>query len=465
MTGTTASRSGWWRDAARWLRAYPGSLAGQLTLILVIGMPAASLLALHVSQVWKDNAFAERQHEAALLSAADIARRYQTAPERTEKWLSAGFILGAHKADAALATRGWEPALSRSVSQRLGHPAQARKLRRAECFSNFVRYPPAAGMNTDPLPDCWLVHYVDAVGTERHFVIDLLPNPDRGQPPVGPPYLELIVIAGALLGLLTARIATAPLRRMEKAARQFSLAGDLEPIPVKGPSEVRAALETFNLAQSRVREGLRERTQILASVTHDLQTPLTRLRLRLEQVEDEVLRARLVADLAVTQQMVRDGLDLARSSEVREPWAVIDVDSVLSALAEDYTEIGREVSFVEQRRVEARVKPNALGRALANLVDNALKYGGTAELRCMMEKGDLVIHVIDHGPGLADDEIESAFQPFRRLSTSKGTGTGTGIGLTIAQAQVATFGGVVTLRNAAEGGLIAEIRVEAAKVP
>ncbi|MFT4057902.1 MAG: ATP-binding protein [Novosphingobium sp.] len=461
MTGGSASRSGFWGNVVRWLRAYPGSLAGRLTLILVIGMPAASLLALHASQVWKTHAFADRQHEAALQSVADIAKRYEAAPEQTHKWLSSGFIFGAHKAEAVVMRKGWDAALSRSISQRLGHAAKARRLPRRECFSNLVHYPPAAGMNTDPLPDCWLVQYFTAAGAERRFVIDLLPDPDRGQPPVGPPYLELIIVAGALLGLLTARIATAPLRRMEKAARQFSLAGDLEPIPVKGPSEVRAALETFNLAQSRVREGLRERTQILASVTHDLQTPLTRLRLRLEQVEDEVLRARLVADLAVTQQMVRDGLDLARSSEVREPWAVIDVDSVLSALAEDYAEVGRDVKFVEQRPVEARVKPNALGRALANLVDNALKYGGTAELRCMMEKGDLVIHVIDHGPGMPEDEIESAFQPFRRLSTS--TGTGTGIGLTIAQAQVATFGGVVNLRNAPEGGLVAEIRVATEK--
>ncbi|PNU06795.1 hypothetical protein A8V01_01010 [Novosphingobium guangzhouense] len=445
------------RDILRWLRAYPSSLAGRLTLILVIGMPASTLFALHVSQTWKDNAFVQRQHESGMASAVDIARRYELAPERTDKWLDSHFILGAHKADATMAASGWDPALSRSLSDRLGYPAKVRKLQRPECFSTFVRYPPAAGMNTDPLPDCWLVRYVNAQGVERRFVVDLLPNPDRGQPPVGPPYLELIVIAGALLGLLTARIATAPLRRMERAARQFSLAGDLEPIPVKGPSEVRAALETFNLAQERVREGLRERTQILASVTHDLQTPLTRLRLRLEQVDDEALRERLVADLAATQQMVRDGLDLARSNEVREPWAVIDVNSVLSALAEDYAEVGREVTFVEQTRVEAWVKPNALGRALANLVDNALKYGGSAQLCCMIERGNLVIQVADRGPGLPDEEIENAFQPFRRLSTS--TGTGTGIGLTIAQAQVATFGGVVTLRNAKDGGLVAEIRV------
>jgi signal transduction histidine kinase len=220
---------------------------------------------------------------------------------------------------------------------------------------------------------------------------------------------------------------------------------------------VRAALETFNLAQERVREGLRERTQILASVTHDLQTPLTRLRLRLEQVEDEALRERLVADLAVTQQMVRDGLDLARSSEIREPWAVLDIDSILSSIAEDASEFGHHVAFTSESGVEARVKPNALARALGNLVDNALKYGGSAELSCLLEGPDLVIRVVDQGPGLPEDELALAFQPFRRLSSSKGNGTG--IGLAIALAQVGTFGATLRLCNGTQGGLIAEIRI------
>jgi signal transduction histidine kinase len=304
-----------------------------------------------------------------------------------------------------------------------------------------------------------VVRYRDATGIERRYVVDLWPDRGSKHPLVGPPYLELIIIAGALLGLLASSLATAPLRRMERAARAFSLVGDFEPIPVKGPSEVRAALETFNLAQERVREGLRERTQILASVTHDLQTPLTRLRLRLEQVEDEPLRDKLIADLAATQQMVRNGLDLARSSEMREAMSVMDIDSVLSSLAEDRSDIGEAVVFDQGCQVQARVKPIALTRVLDNLVDNAIKYGGSADLSCHRDRGDLVIAVADRGPGLSDHELAVAFQPFRRLSS--GTGTGTGIGLAIAQAQAGTFGAAVTLHNRKGGGLVAQVRIPA----
>jgi signal transduction histidine kinase len=348
------------------------------------------------------------------------------------------------------------------VSAALGHPAQVLPLTNEECFARFERFPHAAGMNTDPLPSCWVVRYREtagAAGVERRFAVDLWPERGSKHPLVGPPYLELIIIAGALLGLLASSLATAPLRRMERAARAFSLVGDFEPIPVKGPSEVRAALETFNLAQERVREGLRERTQILASVTHDLQTPLTRLRLRLEQVEDEPLRDKLIADLAATQQMVRNGLDLARSSEMREAMSVMDIDSVLSALAEDRSDIGEAVVFDQGCQVQARVKPIALTRVLDNLVDNAIKYGGSADLSCARDRGDLVIDVADRGPGLSDHELTVAFQPFRRLSS--GTGNGTGIGLAIAQAQAGTFGAVVTLRNREGGGLVAQIRIPA----
>lgn len=451
MTAAPEKRSIWKR-----LRDYPRSLAGRLTLVLSLGMAISAILALQASDNLGHYTFRRDQIDAALNSAVDIAHRFDRAPEQTADRLSRGVILGAHDPNPEWRMTAPDPEFSRRLSERLGRPAQVMPLLNGECFVQLTRYPHAAGMNTDPLPDCWLVQ-VSAKGKTLSYVVDLWPDRSWNRHRVGPPYLELIIIAGALLGLLAASLATAPLRRMERAARAFSLIGEFEPIPVKGPSEVRAALETFNLAQERVREGLRERTQILASVTHDLQTPLTRLRLRLEQVEDEDLRERLVADLQVTQQMVRDGLDLARSSEIREPWAVLDIDSILSSIAEDAAEFGHRVAFTRGCGAEARVKPNALARALGNLVDNALKYGGSAELSCLREGADLVIRVADRGPGLPEDELPLAFQPFRRLSSSKGSGTG--IGLAIALAQVGTFGATLSLRNAPQGGLVAEIRI------
>ncbi|WP_237714049.1 ATP-binding protein [Novosphingobium sp. Rr 2-17] len=432
-------------------------MAGRLALVLALGMAASAILALEASDRLQRANFRKEQAAAAFRSATDIAERFDRDPLGTKTALDENLVLGAHPVKSDWRMSGANPELSRELTSRLGFPAQIKTFDNRTCFAQFQRNRYAAGMNIDALPDCWFVRYVDKAGTERRYVVDLWPDRSFYQHNVGHPYVVLIIIAGALLGLLAASLAMAPLRRMEKSARAFSLEVDFEPIPVKGPSEVRAALETFNIAQERVREVIRERTQILASVTHDLQTPLTRLRLRLEQVEDEVLRDRLVADLAVTQQLVRDGLDLARSSEIREPWAVIDIDSVLSSAAEDAAEFGHRVVFTTGCGVQARVKPNALGRALGNLVDNAQKYGGSAELSCWRDNGDLVICVADRGPGLPDYELEQAFQPFRRLSSSKGSGTG--IGLAIAQAQAKTFGAILTLRNRKNGGLSAEIRI------
>jgi signal transduction histidine kinase len=273
-----------------------------------------------------------------------------------------------------------------------------------------------------------------------------------------PLYLVLIIAASSVLSFVVARVATAPLRRLTQAARAFSVTIDPEPIPEHGPSEVRAALETFNIMQHRVRDGFRERIQILSSIAHDLQTPLTRLRLRMEHVDEEPLRNRLVADLAIMQQLVRDGLDLARSSEIREPWSIVDIDSILSSVAEDAAEFGNGVSFVGGCGAHAKIKPNALLRCLNNLVDNAIKYAGGAELSCAWVGRDLVIHVRDHGPGIAEKALNEALLPFRRLGGGASSG-GTGIGLTIACAQAQTFGANLVLSNHPDGGLLATIRL------
>ncbi|MEG3085585.1 ATP-binding protein [Sphingomonas sp. PB2P12] len=212
--------------------------------------------------------------------------------------------------------------------------------------------------------------------------------------------------------------------------------------------------------QARIREGVRDRTQVLAAIAHDLQTPLTRLRLRLrlEQVADTELRDRLTADLAATQRLVREGLDLARAGESREPFSQVDIDSLISSLVEDSAEFGAPVTFVGGCSATVRVKPDALARCLGNLVENALKYGGDAELACARQGGAIIVTVRDHGSGIPSDAMAAMFQPFQRGDQSRSRITGgTGIGLTIAQAQANTFGGVVTLANHPKGGLIATV--------
>jgi len=276
---------------------------------------------------------------------------------------------------------------------------------------------------------------------------------------VSPIYVLALLLTSALLSLLVARLVTWPLKRMSDAATAFSLSLDA-PVPtLKGPTEVRAALSTFNIMQDRVREGLQSRTQLLASISHDLQTPLTRMRLRLEQVGDDALRDKLIGDVQVMQTLVREGLDLARSHETQEPWSMVDIDSLVESLAEDAAEVGGDVRVILSCGATLQVRPNALARAINNLIDNAVRYGGSAELSCEENAERVTIRIRDHGPGLPDPTDPRLFEPFYRAPSSAGV-RGSGVGLTIARAQAALSGATLSLSNHPERGLVAEVALQ-----
>jgi signal transduction histidine kinase len=396
-------------------------------------------------------------------SAADISRRFARDPVGTAELLHKSYIFGVSEAPQTRLEIHPDPELEPLLNARLGPQSRplAALMPRAACFPKIDLAIRAAGIEEQTLPDCWYVRFHDADGVEHRLLMDIASMKLPPNSTLDPLYPILIIIVSALLAFFVARVATAPLRQLTEAARAFSVTIDPEPIPEQGPSEVRAALQTFNIMQHRVRDGFRERTQILASIAHDLQTPLTRLRLRMEHVNEEGIRNRLITDLAVMQRLVRDNLDLARSIESREPWSVVDIDSILSSIAEDAAEFGATVRFTSGCGAQARIKPNALVRCLNNLVDNAVKYAGDAELSCCMEGRDVIIHVRDHGPGIPEQVVVEALQPFSRfgkgLLTSAG---GTGIGLTIARAQAQTFGAILALCNHPDGGLLASVRLK-----
>lgn len=438
------------------------SLAGRMAVLLAIGMSAAAILSLFIADRARVHDFERLRLEGVVESVTDISRRLTQDPAGTTEQLRRYRIFGAREAPDDWREFRPSPEMGRLLRDRLGSTsrAEAMLMPRGACLPQFDLAIRAAGNVEQALPDCWYVRFRDTHGVDHRLAVDVVAvRRPRGMV-VDPIFLCLILATSAGLALFAARIAMAPLRRLMEAARAFSVTIDPEPIPEEGPSEVRAALRTFNLMQHRVRDGFRERTQILASITHDLQTPLTRLRLRLEEVGEETLRNRLISDLAATQKLVRDGLDLARSSESREAWSTVDIDSILSSVAEDAAEFGARVGFVRGCGVEARVKPDALVRCLNNLIENALRYAGDAELSSDIDRGDLLICVRDHGPGIPDELMEAALQPFRRAgSEASGAPLGAGIGLTIAQAQARTFGANLTLRNEVGGGLLATIRI------
>jgi signal transduction histidine kinase len=442
------------------------SMAGRVFVMLTIGMTLAAAASLAIAERARGHDFERVRLERVTSSVVDIAQRLRDNPATSRAMLDQGRIWGARAAPANVAIVAPDAHLIALLEAKLGHDAhpEASQVPSGLCF------PPklieatsrAAGVLDVPLPDCWIVRFTDRAGRAQSLAINLAPLVIPRSSTLDPIYLLVLVAASALLAMVATRIAAAPIRRLEQAARSFSATADREPLPERGPPEVRAALQALNLMQERIREGYRERTQLLAAISHDLQTPLTRLRLRLEQVEDIALRERLIADLSATQALVREGLDLARSSDNAEPWSQVDIDSMLASLAEDASEFGARVAFVSGCGGTVRVKPNALSRCLTNLIDNAVKYGGSAELSCGRRNGELAIAVRDRGAGIPADRLEAMFQPFVRGESSRSRASGgTGIGLTIARAQASTFGGTVTLENHAEGGVLAIIRLAA----
>ena len=446
---------------------FAGSMAGRIFVMLTIGMTIASATSLVLAERARRQDFERLRIERVAASAIDIAGRLARQPKRIGPLLAAREILGAHPAPADVAIVQPDARLTALIARGLGPRStpEAGQVPTSLCFGRqvFGASRRAAGVADDPVPDCWLVRLTDADGNRQALAIDLPPFVLPPSSALDPIYLLILVAASALFALIVARFAATPIRRLAEATRAVSISSDPEPLPESGPTEVRAALRAFNVMQGRIREGVRDRTQVLAAISHDLQTPLTRLRLRLEHVSDPELRDRLASDVVATQRLVREGLDLARAGESREPFSNVDLDSLISSLVEDNAEFGAPVTFTGGCGATVRVKPDALARCLGNLIDNALKYGGDADVTCARHGNMIVVAVRDHGPGIAPDAIATMFQPFQRGDNSRSRTTGgTGIGLTIARAQATTFGGTIALTNCADGGLLATVSFPAA---
>lgn len=454
------------RAMQRRLWSFLGSLTGQIFMMLTVGMSVAAILALLVAEQSRRRDFERLRIQRVLASATDIAQRLHREPKRVEAMLASQQIMGAIMAPAGVALTSPNAAVADALRQRFGPDSrpEAGEVPTGLCFPefHFNATNRAAGLIDAPRPDCWIVRFTDNTGTRRSLALFL---PRLARPPSilsNPLYLLLILISSAGLSILVGRLVTNPLRRLERAAEAFSVALDPEEIPERGPEEVRAALSTFNLMQRRVRAGFAERTQLLAAISHDLQTPLTRLRLRLELVENEELRTRLLQDHQSMQTLVREGLDLAASTEAHEDWSTIDLDSLIVSMVEDGQDLGAPIRFISGCGGTVRVKPNALLRSLSNLTSNAIKYGGSAEISSSRQGGRVLIHVRDRGPGIPADQLDKMFEPFTRGAAGQPGGRpGTGIGLTIARSLALTFEASVRLSNMEDGGLMATIDMRA----
>ena len=259
-------------------------------------------------------------------------------------------------------------------------------------------------------------------------------------------------IAG--LAYLVARMTTRPLKRLAVAAQELGNDINRPPLDVSGASEIRQASTAFNAMQARIRQYIFQRTQMLAAITHDLQTPLTRMRLRLEKVADADLQERLIGDLSAMQAMVREGLELARSMDTTETMQMLDLDSLLDSVCDDAADASQAVTLSGRSGMAILGRPLDLRRCLGNLIDNAVKYGREADVTVDSVNGAARIRVRDSGPGIPPAEQARVFDPFYRVETSRSRESGgTGLGLTIARNIAEQHGGSIALSNHPEGGL------------
>ncbi len=291
------------------------------------------------------------------------------------------------------------------------------------------------------------------------LTIDIMP---RGVMPVADwlPYVFIVQMALLMLcAWYAVRQATRPLERLAEAAETLDPNRRGPALDETGPSEVAHAAAAFNAMRERIAHYLEERVQILAAISHDLQTPITRMRLRADMADDTPERDKLVRDLAEIERLVQDGIAYARSAHSSgEKVTRIDLSSFIDSIAYDYQDTGKAVQVSGVVSGTVATKPHALRRILANFVDNALKYAGSAEINVARDDGRTVIAVLDRGPGIPDDRLEAAMKPFFRLEGSRNRETGgAGLGLAIAQQLAASIGGAVRLCNRPGGGLAAEI--------
>lgn len=445
------------------LRRFLGSMAGRVFIILLLGIVTSASLALALADAKRRADIDRINLERVVDRTKDFVALLNRTPPTERARLPADSAAGVRLAPAPPSGGERDVALTRLLAQRLqpGAAPMALRARLDACmtlprFGGPGRRPAPEGFFRPP--ECWYVILRLSDGAAATLVVDA---PPRLTGLVGGPdlvYLGLLALAAAALALVVARMTAEPLNAFADAAAALGQDLGRSPLPEAGPWEVGEAARAFNRMQTDLKRHMNERTQMLAAITHDLQTPITRMRLRLEKVAEDSLRERLIGDLTAMQALIREGLELARSEQTAEDLVVLDLPSLLESVVEDAQDAGQPVALDIRGVGDVLARPGALRRCLENLIENAVKYGLSAEVSCSRSAEGLQVSVRDHGPGVPDDQIEALFDPFVRLETSRSRATGgTGLGLAIARRLARQNGADLRLRNHPDGGLEATL--------
>ena len=267
-------------------------------------------------------------------------------------------------------------------------------------------------------------------------------------------WLTLAALSGLMLSVLAARRLVKPLSDLCRAVEHLGGSGDDQPMIPRGPREIKATILAFNQMLERLRRFNEDRTRMIAAMSHDLRSPLTRLRLRTELGPSSDQQAKALAEVDLMEKIIESILTFARDDAKREPRSLVDLSALVEGICEDAADAGEPVTYSGSRGVTLFCRSTALRRAIANLVDNAVKYGGNTVVSLVTEENQVLITVDDEGPGIPTNEREKVFDPFYRIDASRNSETGgVGLGLSVARSVVWEHGGNITLADRPGGGL------------
>jgi signal transduction histidine kinase len=269
------------------------------------------------------------------------------------------------------------------------------------------------------------------------------------------------VVAFTLLGLWAARALTAPLSAFAKAAENFSLDGSAPLLPERGPEEIRSVAKALNRMRQRITALIDNRTKMLAAISHDLRTPITRMRLRSEFIEDEGQRSRMLHDLDQMRSMLESVLSFLRNDRKLESMTLVDIASTLQLITDQFADMGYKVAYEGPEHAMTMARPDDLHRCITNLVENAVKFGAEIKIRLSASAGAMTIEVEDDGPGISDARKEVMLEPFVRGDDARNMdeSSGFGLGLSIARSIVLAHGGEFSLNDRQPNGLIVRIQL------
>jgi len=467
------------------MRLLPRSLFSRLVLVLLTGLVIAQLVSLAIHMHERGQLLSQASGMQSAQRIADIVTLLETLtpPERRRivQVLSAPPImisldqppLAVKQQDADSGARSvlFGAMLRRFLGD--GRPVEVRVAEAPDVpFKPAAkRGPKGPGMHGDWTPGWGAMHGASQPGLS--FVAQVrLPDGvlvtfDARQPAqtTSWPYrllLSLAVLLAAVVAvsLVAVRWATRPLKALADAADELGRDIHRPPLPERGPEEVSRAARAFNTMQARLARYIRDRTRVLAAMSHDLKTPITRLRLRSELLGDPQMKEKFTRDLDEMESMVGATLDFLRGLENRETVKPVDIMALLESLQADLRETGSAVEIEGATVKPYPGEPQALKRCLGNLIENAVKYGQAARVLIDDNDARLEIRIQDRGPGLPPAELEKVFEPFYRVEGSRSRETGgTGLGLTIARGIAEAHSGRLSLRNREEGGLEATLQL------